>query len=398
MSFIDDFMEASKYGEAPRSFFYWSALCAISAVVKRNVWIKRTIPGMPQTFPNIFVFLVADSGLRKGAPISFAKSLVVEVNNTRIISGRSSVQGIISALGTAYTLPDGTVIDKAYGFISSSEFSSSIVRDPDSLTILTDLYDSCYHPKWVDTLRGGKVELIEPCITLLAGINPPHFEDFISPTAISGGFVGRTFLVFENKKARSNPAIREINGHEEQDIGPMVEQLKQISKVKGEMKWTDAAIDIYENWYYEFDSKKDKHKIKDKTGSINRVGDNILKIAILLSLSRSPDLELNEDDIEKSITVCTNSLSNVNKATVSQGKSQFAPQTKLVITELLNAKNNEVARSKLLRDNFGAIDAPDLDRVIDSLAQANAIRAQRRGHEIFYQLTEMAIKQIEHMQ
>lgn len=387
--FISRFMEASKESEAPASFWFWSAMAALSAVVKRNAWIARPTWN---TYPNIFIFLVADSGMRKGAAISLAKDLVSEVNNTRLISGRSSVQGIISALGTAYTLPDGTVIDKAYGFISASEFASSIVRDPDALTILTDLYDSCYHDKWTDTLRGGKVELREPSITLLAGINPPHFEDFISPTAIAGGFVGRLFLVFESEKARINPAVRKVETNF--DKKELIKQLRDIAKVKGEMKWTERSLELYEEWYHAFETSRSKHKMKDKTGAINRVGENVLKIAILLSLSRSPDLNLIEEDIQRSIEVCTQSLSNVNKTTVGQGKSQFAPQTKLVITELISADGYELSRRKILSQNYGAIDSVDLDRVVDSLQQAGALTQYKKGNDICYKLTEVAIKQI----
>lgn len=391
-TFVEEFMEASKDAEAPKSFFYWAALCAISAVIKRNVWIPRTIPGMPRTFPNIFVFLVAESGLRKGVAISFAKQLVGAVNNTRIISGRSSIQGIISALGTAYTLPDGHVISKAHGFISSSEFASSIVRDPDALTILTDLYDSCYYDKWQDTLRGGKVELIEPSITLLAGINPPHFEDFISPTAIMGGFVGRLFLVFENKKDKINPAIRKKD-IVEFDSSSLVERLKEISQVQGEMKFDDDAIQLYEDWYIEFEMNRPP--IPDKTGSINRVGDNVLKVATLLSLSRSADTRIVLADVQEAIRVCTTTLSNVNKATVSQGKTSYAPQTKLVLISLLNAKNYEMSRTTILSSNYGAIDAQDLDRVIETLVQSKAVKIERRGVEVYYKLTDYAIQQLE---
>lgn len=398
MSFLEQFMEsASKDAESPRSYFYWSALCAVSAVVKRNVWIQRPTW---KTYPNIFVFLVGESGLRKGVPISLAKDMVAAVNNTRIISGRSSLPGIISYLGTAYTIDAQNgeppkVIDKAYGYISSSEFSSSIVRDPDSLTILTDLFDSCYHDVWEDTLRGGKVRLVEPSITLLAGINPPHFEDYITPTAMSGGFVGRLLLVFESEKACVNPAIRKVKEENRFDTKPLIKQLKAISKVEGEMQFeNEAAIKFYEDWYYEFEENRKQKKYKDKTGSINRVGENVLKVAILISLSRSPDLIITMGDLQESLKACTSSLSNVNKTTTAQGKTSYAPQTKLVLSELINAKDHEIGRSKILQRNYGDIDAADLDRVIESLSQADAITMVRKGGDIFYKLTKMAIDQL----
>lgn len=392
MGFIETFMEAAKDSESPRSYWFWSSLCALSGVAKRNVWIQRPTW---RTYPNIFVFLVGESGLRKGPPVNLAKEVVQSVNNTRIISGRSSLQGIISHLGTAYTTPDGKVVDKAYGYISASEFSSSIVRDPDALTILTDLYDSCYHDKWVDMLRGGRVELVEPSITLLAGINPPHFEDFISPTAISGGFVGRVLLVFESEKATINPAVRKTAFSFDLDKvrDKCITSLKKVAEIKGEMVMDEETIQRYENWYHEFERYRKEKQVKDKTGSINRVGENILKTSILFSLSRSADNQIILEDMENAMKVCLQSLSSVAKTTVGQGKSLFAPQTKFVLTELIAAPNHEITRKQFLK-NYGTIDAPDLDRVIDTLVQAGAVEQINRGPEIVYRLTKTMLKEI----
>src|SRR6187399_1697277 len=103
--------------ESPESFWYWGGLSAISAVVKDNIWIDRQIHNL---YPNIFVMFHADSGLKKGPPISMAKQLVRGVGGTRIISGRSSIQGILKELGTAQTQPGGKVINKSTAFICSS--------------------------------------------------------------------------------------------------------------------------------------------------------------------------------------------------------------------------------------------------------------------------------------
>src|SRR5262245_60677200 len=108
--------------ESPESFWKWSALSAISAVMKDQVWMDRG--GIFKTYPNIYVMLHADSGLKKGPPISMAKQLVTPVKNTRIITGRSSIQGILKEMGTAYSAPGGKVSTKSVVFICSSELSS----------------------------------------------------------------------------------------------------------------------------------------------------------------------------------------------------------------------------------------------------------------------------------
>src|SRR4030095_3011706 len=125
MSWLTEIVSQHDELESPQSFWYWSALAAVSAVVKDQVWLNLQIFNL---YPNIYVMLHADSGLKKGPPIAMARQLVKPVNNTRIISGRSSIQGILKDLGTGYTQPGGKVITKSVAFICSSELSSSIVE------------------------------------------------------------------------------------------------------------------------------------------------------------------------------------------------------------------------------------------------------------------------------
>jgi hypothetical protein len=139
MDWLDTILEEHKEYESPTNFWYWSALTAISAVMKDNVWINRG--GLFNLYPNIYTILYADSGLKKGPPISMARQLVKMVGNTKIISGRSSVQGIIKELASAETQPGGQINLKAHGFICASELSAALVEDKAALDILTDLYD-----------------------------------------------------------------------------------------------------------------------------------------------------------------------------------------------------------------------------------------------------------------
>jgi hypothetical protein len=191
--------------ESPLSFWKWAALAAISAVVKDQVWLNRQIYNL---YPNIYVMLHAESGLKKGPPISMAKQLVKMVNNTRIISGRSSIQGILKELGTAYTVPGGKVVNKSVAFICSSELSSSIVEDKVATTILTDLYDRQYNVgEWRSLLKMESFNLKDPTITMLTATNEAHSEDFFTRKDISGGYFARTFIVYENKRNKPNSLI-----------------------------------------------------------------------------------------------------------------------------------------------------------------------------------------------
>src|SRR5215207_5222911 len=178
MTWLDELVNQHKELESPLSFWYWSALAAISAVMKDQVWIDRNIYNL---YPNIYVLLHAESGLKKGPPISMAKQLVKAVNNTRIISGRSSIQGILKELGTATTVPGGKMQMKSVAFICSSELSSSIVEDKVATTILTDLYDRQYNVgEWRSLLKMESFNLKDPTITMLTATNEAHSDDFFT--------------------------------------------------------------------------------------------------------------------------------------------------------------------------------------------------------------------------
>ena len=197
MSWLDDLVNQHKELESPTPFWYWAGLCTISAVVKDNLYLDRFAYKL---YPNIYVMLHADSGLKKGPPVGLAKRLVKAVNNTKIISGRSSIQGILKELGTAETQPGGKILHKSVGFIVASEFSSSLVSDPAAMTILTDLYDRQYNEgEYKSLLKMDTFSLKDPTISLLVATNEAHFEDFIAAKDMKGGFIGRMFIIAEDK-------------------------------------------------------------------------------------------------------------------------------------------------------------------------------------------------------
>src|SRR5690348_8026302 len=110
--------------ESPESYWRWAGIAAISAVVKDNIWLDRG--GVFKTYPNIYVMLHGESGIKKGPPVNMAKRLVQLCGNTRIITGRSSIQGILKELSQSHTEPGGKIVGGAKAFICSSELTSSI--------------------------------------------------------------------------------------------------------------------------------------------------------------------------------------------------------------------------------------------------------------------------------
>lgn len=391
MSWIQEVMDATEKVETPRHFVFWGALATIAGVVKNNVWIDKD--GVYNLYPNVYVLLVAPSGHRKGFPPALATALLAEVGGLRTITGRSSIEGIIADLANAKTSPGGGApITDASGIILSGEFSTSLVRNPDALTILTDLYDSIYHKEWKNTLKHSGVESLKNvCLSLLGGLNQTHFDDMITEKEISGGFIARCLIVEANKRSKKNPLVRKTGTR--LNIKELANYLKSLRNLKGEFEWTEEALQCFEEWYMSYDPESKN----DRTGSAMRVHDQILKVAMLLSLGRRPMLLLEREDIEGAMRLCLETTSL--KPTQGAGISEYAKKTRILLAALETAPKFMLSRAQILSKFYGDFDANDLTRIQETLVQAEYIyepyvKELGGKRDMVYELTPHIVKQL----
>jgi hypothetical protein len=380
----------------------WAGLAAISAVIKDNVWLDRG--GAYKLYPNLYVILHAESGLKKGPPISLAKDLVRMVNNTRVISGRSSIQGILKKLGTAYTVPGGKVINKSVGFICSSELSSSLVEDTAALTILTDLYDRQYNEgEWESLLKMENFQLKDPTVSLLGGINDAHAEAFFGKKDIQGGFLARTFIIYEKEEQNINALVRRLTHPPNKIV--LAEHLKEIAKLVGPFK--DLVDEhnnptpvgkFYEEWYNNFRAEVKRMEIKDETGTLNRFGDSVLKVAMLLSLSKTPKLEIDMDSMERAVTISERLIGNIRQTTMGKrGMSSSAQLKALIIKELLERDSHQVSRIVLMKKMWlHYSDSNEFDNLMQGFDAAGLIKTNSIGNQIIYTMPEKQVEELKH--
>lgn len=400
--------------ESPPSFWYWSAIAAISAVVKDQVWLDRQIF---KTYPNIYVMLHADSGLKKGPPIAMARQLVKAVNNTRIISGRSSIQGILKQLGTFQTQPGGKIPMKSVAFICSSELSSSIVEDKVATKILTDLYDRQYNiGEWQSLLKMETFDLKDPTITMLTATNEAMSEDFFTKSAIQGGYFARTFIVYEKESKVSNSLIFPLTNPPNYTLSS--DYLKELAKLNGQfnpiaceiksdefrykkpkfgrdMYFSSVGI-MYDDWYENFKDVLRVTEEKDETGTMNRFGDSVLKVAMLLSLAEHPKLIITEQAMEGAIAECEKLLGNMRKTTLGkQGISQAAVLKTMIIHELLQREPHQITRVMLMKKYWSNYEtSAEFDDIMQSFDSSGMIITSSVGNQILYTMPDTQVREL----
>lgn len=380
MSWIDKVLNATEESETPARFYWWSALAAISAVSSPNIFLDRFYYKLS---PNIYVFLVGESGIRKGPAVNLATNLVRECDCTRVIKGRFTIQGLIKELGKSWTDKAGVLCPDSRAFIPVGEFASGLIYDPQGVSILTDLYDTAYNEDWKNTLSTVPInKLIKPCLTFLAASNETNFEASLPKEATSGGFIARMSVIHELNRKTINSLV--YAPKVEFKIEDLAEYLKGVASIKGEFKYTSQGALFYNEWYTKFASVK----YSDRTGTLNRIGDTILKVAMLIHLSKEKSLLLDEFDISEAIDKCISTVPGMRRVTVSSGNGDLAIKTKLVLNILMRKYPEGVKRSSILKSHCGELDYIDLDRIIENFEQSKAIIVHRVVKDIVYTIRD----------
>ncbi len=371
-------------------------------------------------YPNIYVMFHADSGLKKGPPVNVAKKLVREVGNTKIISGRSSIQGILRKLGESVSQPGGKIKGGACGFICSSELSSSLVDDPAATDILTDLYDRSYNEgDWDSLLKSEEFALKDATVTMLTATNEAHSSNFFERKDIAGGFLARTFLIYETEENRPNSLIVTSDNPEDQiDYKRLSLHLKELAKLRGAFTplgsitrtdvhtrvkinkhthrteyFSNSGI-IYEDWYEGF--KEEVRGVKDNTGTLNRFGASVLKVAMLLSLSASLKLEISEEAMSEAIQICKKLVGNARKVTFGrpEGDTSDGNRKKVFLLELIQRDTHSITHTQLMKKFWMHGTPKEWEEAAIGLAQAGIIEMTEVGQHVIYQMTESAYTEL----
>jgi len=386
-------MESTEEAESPRQYFFWSFLSTIAAVANRNVYLDRG--GIYKLYPNIFVLLVGKSGLRKGVPVSIAKKLVEETNLTRVISGRLTLPALIKDLGTAYSREGLEPLKDSIGYLVASEFASFLLDPREGLTILTDLYDSDYNKTWKNRLKvSGTDSLKNVNLTMLAAINPTHYKDYIPFNAIGGGFIARTFIVLANKPSHRNSLV--YAPEKRIDFPYFIEALTEIGKLKGEMTWHPEAGALYDHWYQKFSAQMEDLE-DDRTGTLDRFSDSVLKVMMLFALMNKR-LEIQSSDVTMALDCCSDLVANAKKASISNAEPPKAVASNIhkIVSKIYEVPSRSITRKALLQKMYQEqILSGELDLCMNTLVDMGWIESDTNEGNVIYTMPDEGAKAYE---
>lgn len=289
-----------KYTNSPVQYHFWVAATAISASLKRHVYINR---GPWKLYPNLYTVLVGHPAIGKGEALSPGLQALRKANSANIMSDRITIEWIKQELSKGFASPP---MVSSGGTISIGQPDSScllvapelsvFLRFPeDELPDLADLWDSRPEPQMYGTRSKGLVTITSPCPSMLAGCAPEWLKDAVPPSAVGGGFARRVNFVYADKPSQMNPWPDDTDWTTV--LAPLVEDLKHIhTRLHGEYKFDNAARPAFEKVFMDqYADMEDEATFYYSKARWSNAG----KLAMAIAASKRDDLVILKEDMEE---------------------------------------------------------------------------------------------------
>lgn len=392
MTFITSYLEYTKQYESPSSFWKWSAYATLAGLVRDSCYIRQKDLVI---YPNIYVLEVAQSSVdRKGNPLALCEKLLRKVNNTKIISGRTSIQALVHELAMSSTNAiTGEVLKGGSAIFLAPELSAGLVGDPAALGILTDIYDA--RGDYTTNLKGsGKHDIKNVCLTMFAASNMDMLkgEGLFDNKGVLGGLLARTFLVRPDEFRPANSLFNVDLEKIEEGIKELVKLLKDLACVHGQMILDVPAQKEWNEWYIPF--RESYRGRNDKSGISGRIHTSILKLAILICINDTKDKIIRKDHVRRAIDDATELLPNYQEFIMGAGKSSMAEAGQMVLKAIYEAKDHTLSKKIILQKHWSDIDVETLDKVIATLTAADLVSQTINGSDLLYIMRPRCIEML----
>lgn len=332
MCYFNDYLDFVGRTEAPIIYHRWTAASIIGAALGRNVYLPF---GHGKIYPNMYVQLMGTPGTRKGTAIGIGESLLKESGYSRFAADRVSKERFLMEMKpvTEEEL-DGDISLLNFDapsevYVVADEFSDFL--GPGNLefaTLLTKLWDnkaSYTHPK----IHGKSIVVDQPTVNLLSGNTPQGLAISVPAEALGNGFMSRMIFIYAKETGIkiSFPSRIDMDKRE-----ILVERLKAIRQLQGEMQVSEEAKDLMDKMYHGYIGIDDPRF----SGYATRRFTHLLKLAIICAVSRL-SLTIEVEDCLRANTMLHNAETKMPKALGEFGRSKYSDASNIVCDALSKA-------------------------------------------------------------
>lgn len=374
------FMQYASYGEASPKLMYWVGVSTIAACLQRKVWIEQEDF---QWTPNFYILLVGEPGVvRKSTSMDVGIKLLRQVADVHIGPSSATWQAFVEKVEQSkqqVTLAEGEVFEHSSMTLSISEFGTFF--DPENrelVDVLTDLWDGRVgnFDKATKTVESNSV--VNPWINIIAGTTPKWLSKNFGDGLVGGGLASRLIILHGEvpEKDVAYPRRHMPKGREQQRWA-LVQGLRRMARLQGEVVVTEEALDWGEAWY-----KEERRQLREvgfgslEAGFLIRKQLHLHKLAMVIAAARSSPV-VGVEHLREADKQLVSLDRDANKALGVVGQSVTTAASREIVEAVCKAGPGGIERRMLYRKQFyRTMDDKQYEAAIRSAVMAELIVEQ----------------------
>lgn len=360
---VETYLHYGESQESPQPFHLWCGLSTIAAALERRIWLDK---GYYKLYPNVYVILVGGSAsVRKSTAIGLSRGLFVEaLPFSCVFSQKITTEALISTLNGQHKKTQ-----ESCGYVVADELSvflGSGARDSGLIQILTKLYDCTnfdYH-----TVGRGEELCDKPCCNMLGGTTPEWMKYSLPEHSVGGGFTGRVVFVYQLKSDK-RIAFPQLSNSQKEAKKDLLHDLQCMASLKGTFSLSPQAINWYDDWYQMvFDPDVADVSLR---GYFARKHDTLLKVAMLMAVSRGRRYVIEEADVTDALEAINENEKHLAEIMRWIQATPSGEETRKVLAYIKRQPN--ITYSRLLRGVSYLVSSKQLLEIIESLLIAEVV-------------------------
>jgi len=348
--------------ESPEHFITVDYLYCIASCLGRRVMMQE---GQP-IFPNEYFVIVGPPAVGKSLPARKMFNKLAGIMKTNEGGKPTPMINMVASCVTLEKLyqvmegfsevikgPDGKPsIHSSASFMLADEMGLLFRRKETTADLLMFLiagYD-CTEKFIYDTKQNDTNIIINVCTNFFGCTTPAWISRNFTDDILDLGIGSRILFVWGDTK-RQNTTFLKFTPEQEQALNEVTEHFKALNKVSGEMRFSPAAYEWYDNWVQK---EQDKYKInKDPKLAYyySRKSVHLRKMAMLFHFSEKMDLILTEDDFKQALAFLSFLEKDMHRALASINNNPEATLADAIRRAIEDKKG--MRRIQIVQDFFG---------------------------------------------
>lgn len=303
--------------DAPRVYAQWMGYLILSSVINKSVYMRSAIQ---KIYPNFYFLVIGPSSVcRKSFSQKLAWRFIKEIHPDLRIMDISSRETFISEYAREDRTPNGCallLVDEMAGFLTRIKRNSNFYGMLQDLSSIFD-GDDLYRRKGVEEKTKEIFRIDEPFLNFSGACSFDWLTKSIETSDLTGGFLARFILVVSNDR-NPNPWSEEKQGD---DLlrHMILERLRQIQSLIGEIKWSPAAKKMWDAWYSDF---RTRNQGGQWDANYERLTLQVRKIAMLNAVQELR-LEISDTDLDDAICLAEPLVHNLSQIVIGDDKDEI---------------------------------------------------------------------------